>query len=720
MLAYILSAVFFVLFVFLFVLFLIEKSKNRNLFRNFKEESEKISEKLNKLSYGILNQKFQKESSSLPKEITEGFEIIKSSFNKVTADSLSRVCYVGTDAWFEGVACARTISKRLPSGGKIAIVITSSLNALVMNQRYRSFTSTISKDYPDIQILGYHEAHADQASAASYVASIADKVDAIYITGNSAVPGVTNGLALAGRLGDVFVLCHDLDETIATSIANGNVSDTVISLPFGQGHDSVIHLFNSLNTTWKPYQPRLMQTLMTVNNENLHQFWNAQEKEPNKNAFEIEGKVAPMGNRAVKSMKILAFTEDWNSSMCQMVQGIEAAKQELAAFNCEVKICILNQMRNPQSEVFEKAQTIIEEELKSGLDGICAFVGFAEFADLLNMYAKKGISISTFNSEPLSLRSMIEWLTTSSNQLEKFTGEYKKNLEIVSASYSKISTSLTNVSDMSQEQKSSIKKGADSVSEIAGFIDKTAENEILEEKSVQQTTELSHSLKNIADDFAKRINGLKSMGEQVKKSVEKTQAIKQFSENIQSIIGIIDNISEQTNLLAFNAAIESTHAGEYGKGFKVISTEIRGLADQSVRSTKDISKLIDDMRKAVEEGIEANNQMLETVNDQVDEISAAADKLNQISSGILTDVKMVRDAVIQNSTSFQKMKASTNGITSVMENSTKVSEETTGTITEVNNEFNQMNEKITSMTEKLQQLSELVTIMEGSVSSFSS
>lgn len=715
----IISAVLAVLLIFSGVMYLREKSRNSKLVNEFLKESDIISDSLNKLSHGVLNHKIEVTKSSLPESLKGGINNIKANFNKVTAESLERVCFVGTDAWFEGVECARQLGKRIPEGGTIAIVITSSLHALIMSQRYRSFTTTIRKEFPNINILGYFEGNANQDKISEYVKSIADKIDGIYISGNSAVSGVARGLTLARRVGEVSVVCHDLDETIVEAIHNGIVTDTIISLPYGQGHDSLIHLFNSINTGWKPYQPRLMQNLKTVTKLNLCEFWDSVHKEPKKEAFELEGKVKPMGTPSSRKRTIIAFCEDWNASVSQMVTGIEDAGKELENFNCTVKICVLNQNKNKDTVVFETAQKAIDEaEANGGLDGICSYVGFTAFGDYLNQFAKKGIKISTFNSEPLSLRSMIEWLCDSSEQLKLFTNEYKENLSTVSDSYRKISSSLGNVASLSSEQSSSIQKGADSVSEITGFIDRTTENELLEEKAVKKTEELSRNLGHIAKSFSIKVEGLKSMGDLVKKSVEKTQAIKQYSENIQAIIGMIDNISEQTNLLAFNAAVESTHAGEYGKGFKVISTEIRDLADQSVKSTQSIANLIEDMRKAVDQGIASNKAMMKTVNEQVSEISSAAAELSGISQGLLEDVSQVSGIVKQNGMSFQQIRASTSGITDVMNTSTSVTEKTKDTISAVNSEFGDMNEKIENMEEKLQQLSELVSIMEGSVSSF--
>ncbi|MBQ0050632.1 MAG: substrate-binding domain-containing protein [Treponema sp.] len=715
----ILSIAFGVIVVFLLVSLIREKTRYSSTCKKINDELSEISGKVGKLSYGFLNQNLAPETD-LPEEIQPQMLTLKKSFNKVTSEPLNRLCFVGTDAWFEGQTCAKHMGEKLSNGGKIAVVVTSTLEAVVMIQRYRAFVNTLKKEFPRIELVETFEAHADIEAATAYARKIAPTVDAIYVTGNSAVPGVSRGIVLAGRQQDVFIVCHDLDPAIVESMKSGIVSATCVCSPYGQGHDSLIHLFNNLNAGWKPYQPRLMQTLETVTPANLSKFWNNSAKAPRLDAFELEGKVKVMGAKDCPPRKIVVFCEDWNASCKQAVEGIKDAKAKLSEYNCEVNIYPLNQSKNPESVILAKAEEIIAKEMATGLDGICSFVGFTDFVYLLNRYAAQGITIASFNSEPLSLRSMIDWLIISSSQLNKFTGNYSQSLANVSESHKNIYTSLEAVAVRSDEQNDSILSGAESVVQMSEYIKNSAANEDKESAAVQQTAEVSRQLDQLAKVFDSKVQGLKTMGEQVKKSVAKTAAIQSYSEKIQSIIGMIDEISEQTNLLAFNAAVESSHAGEFGRGFKIISSEIRNLSDQSNKSTANISQLIDDMRKAVKEGINANNEMLVTVNDSVREIGQAANQLDELSRTLLSGIQLVKNAVTQNEETFIKMRSSASGLNTLMSESTKISQENTATINEINEEFGSMNEKIAEMQDQLKALAEMVTIMEGSVTSFSS
>lgn len=718
MLFIILSVILLIALVVVLALYLKTKVLANSLETEIVKEMTSVSDILTKFSFGMLDQRMDYHKLKVSKYVQDSIDDLKVSFNKITSDPLNRVCYVGTDAWFEGIACAKHIGDKLKNGGKIAIVVTSSLDALIMAQRHRSFVNTINKEYPRIKIIGTFEAKANQQRAREYVRSIANEVDGVYITGNSAVPGVTQGLADAGKQNDVFVICHDLDDTIVGAMRKGLVSASVFSSTYAQGYDPVVHLFNHIAFGWKPFQPRLMQELKTVTVNELQEFWDDNSHEPKRTASIHNSGTVPQG-RSDRSIRILVLCEDWNTAFCQMKMGIEKAQRELRNLNCEVVVRVLNQMKKPHREILKEAESIILKEMKVGLNGICSFVGFGDFVPVLNQFSEQGIAITTFNSEPLSLRSMIEWVLLSTIQLKNFSQNYQTGFKEVYDLQQNVLQSLDTVVARSSEQNASVGQGAKTVESLTVSIDKTAEAEELQLKAVNETTEIGKQLAQMVSVFENQVAGLKNMGDQVKRSAQKTDAIKEYSEKIESIIGIIDGITEQTNLLAFNAAVESTHAGEWGKGFKVISQEIRGLADKSVESTSNITSLISNMREAVKDGIEANASMLEIVNEQVQSVSSAAQQLASLSDNLMEAITQVQEVVERNSAGFFEMHKSAQGINKIMAGTREISEDNTITIENINGEFTRMSNKFADMAAKTDKLTELTLIMEGTVSSFS-
>ena len=165
------------------------------------------------------------------------------------------------------------------------------------------------------------------------------------------------------------------------------------------------------------------------------------------------------------------------------------------------------------------------------------------------------------------------------------------------------------------------------------------------------------------------LHGMQNIAERVQESARTVESLGARSDQIGEIVGTIEDIADQTNLLALNAAIEAARAGEQGRGFAVVADEVRALADRTTRATKEIGGMIKAIQgetsgavnsmengvREVEKGMESSRksgealqQIVDAINEvsmQVHQIATAAEEQTAVTGEISSNIHQITDVV---------------------------------------------------------------------------
>jgi methyl-accepting chemotaxis protein WspA len=211
--------------------------------------------------------------------------------------------------------------------------------------------------------------------------------------------------------------------------------------------------------------------------------------------------------------------------------------------------------------------------------------------------------------------------------LDSLVGQVQLSGIQVTSSTTEIAASARELEATVAEQAASIREVTATTKDISSTSDELMQTMVGVSETASQTAGMGE------EGRAKLGHMQASMGEFITATnyiSSKLGVINEKANKISGIVTTINKISDQTNLLSLNAAIEAEKAGEYGKGFSVVAREITRLSDQTAIATKDIEYMVKEMQSSVSSGVMEMDKFAESVRRGVDEVATIGNQLAAI------------------------------------------------------------------------------------------
>jgi len=387
-----------------------------------------------------------------------------------------------------------------------------------------------------------------------------------------------------------------------------------------------------------------------------------------------------------------------------------------------------------------------------------------DFNRLLDSLHDTGIAFGAMSE---SLRDLIGQVQTSALSLTETSAQLSEASVQSGQAVHQVTLAVQNVAAGAQDSSRSAQQTNHAIGQLARAIDGIARGASEQARQVQTVSDTAAHMAAGVEQVAATAGSVAEASEQTRAAAQqgglavrettvamaeiqavvgqaasKVRDLGGLGQRIGAVVETIDDIAEQTNLLALNAAIEAARAGEHGKGFAVVADEVRKLAERSGRETKQIAELIAQVQTGtraavsamesgaarVEQGAETATQAGRTLEEilhaaetsvrQVTEIATASQRMAAGARGVTAGMQSISGVVEENSAATEQMAAQAGQVTDAVQSIAAVCEQQSAAAEQVMASAEQMSAQVQDMGAQAQGLAATAVHLNGLVSRF--
>jgi len=237
----------------------------------------------------------------------------------------------------------------------------------------------------------------------------------------------------------------------------------------------------------------------------------------------------------------------------------------------------------------------------------------------IRLYLREKQRAKRIESDLSSCRQSAELAEQNNkNRLEKlnsYSTELNKTVQSALDKFNDLLKGAAEVGEMTENQKSTVAKTSETIQDVARVMSQVFDEITDYVASFQESSEVFSSMVEVTEQVEENFQRTSEIAEALHSDIQEgrrligetsasVESIREVSEQMKKSLNDIAGISARTNMLAMNAAIEAAHAGDSGRGFSVVASEVRELAEHSSESVKEIQTRINDMLNRIQTGAE--------------------------------------------------------------------------------------------------------------------